>query len=103
MDDQQFLAWLMFVTRELSRRSSPASNAGPRYWDKDTFVVDDEAFLRWMGWRGEEAQERECSWAAEDLKQERLDRSYRKVWKENQELKSLLRFIHAEIGKKIGT
>jgi len=56
-----------------------------------------------MGWRGEEAQERECSWAAEDLKQERLDRSYRKVWKENQELKSLLRFIHAEIGKKIGT
>jgi hypothetical protein len=78
MEDDQFLAWLMFVTRELTRvrnRASSGTNAGPRFGERNTFTAEDEGFLRWMGWRGEVEQERECSWPAEDLKKERLERT----------------------------
>ena len=41
-----------------SRRNSPPSNAGPHFRSEDRETVD-EAFARWMGWRGQEEQERE--------------------------------------------
>jgi len=103
MNDEQFIQWLMFVTDQVSSlRSARAAptNAGPRYNVQDTTTIEQEGFSRWMGWRGEAEQEREMSWSTADLKEERLERSYRKVWRENQDLKSLLRFIREEISKR---
>ena len=94
----------MFVTDQVAslRSARGDTNAGPRYNVQDTTTIEEEGFSRWMGWRGEVEQEREMDWPADLLKEERLNRSYRKVWLENRELRSLLRSIRDEIGKLIG-
>jgi hypothetical protein len=102
MDDNQFCSWLMFVTQQITQlRNSTAdtTNAGPRFHETNTHTTDDEGFLRWMGHRGQEAQELETAWSAEDLKETRLEHSRQKLRRENQELKTLLRYIRDEISK----
>jgi hypothetical protein len=63
MDDDlvaEFLMQLAGYVAKLHERSraGAGSNAGPRF-DDDSIPWEEEGFSRWMGWRGEEEQERE--------------------------------------------
>lgn len=108
MEDDFILTFLVQMTARVAQlhaertTTQPQSNAGPRYNVKNEHTVYDEGFSRWMGWRGEDQQEREIRRISpEDLKAERMERSYRKVWEENRDLKAVLKFLHSEIGKLI--
>jgi hypothetical protein len=98
MTDEQYVSWLMFVTRELMahrppRTAAPTDNAGPRYHDANTYTIEDEPFSRWMGWRGQDAQEQECAWPADELKAERQARhmrAFKQLRDENAELRRFL-------------
>ena len=67
MDDEAVLRWLSGMTtyianlhQHLKQKPKPEeSNAGPRYHEHNVHEAFDEGFARWMGYRGEEAQERE--------------------------------------------
>jgi len=64
MDDEQMAVFLMRLAgyiaqlHERNRGAGAGSNAGPRFED-DSIPWEEEGFSRWMGWRGEEEQERE--------------------------------------------
>jgi len=72
-DDQAILRWLIGMTtyianlhNRLHQESSHStmraeSNAGPRFHEKNVYEAYDESFARWMGWRGQEAQEQEIN------------------------------------------
>lgn len=110
MTDEQYFSWLMFVTRELiaqrqPRTAAPTDNAGPRYHEADTYTIEEEPFSRWMGWRGQDAQEQECSWPADELKAERAarhTRAFQQLRKENAELRQLLISIRDQLNRRIG-
>lgn len=64
MTDEQVMRFLMAVAGEVARlhrktrEDRPQTNAGPKAGGQDREVFD-EGFSRWMGWRGQEAQEEE--------------------------------------------
>ena len=111
MNDEQFCSWLMFVTRELMahrqpRTAAPTDNAGPRYHEANTYTIEEEPFSRWMGWRGEEAQQQECAWPADELKAERQarhTRAFKELREENAELRKFLISIRSEIDRRLGS
>jgi hypothetical protein len=105
MTNDQYESWLMFVTRELlaqKKSRSPTSNAGPRYHEMNTYTIEDEPFSRWMGWRGQDAQEQETDWPADEVKAERYarrsERSSR-LKQENAELRKFLISIRSGIDR----
>jgi hypothetical protein len=66
MHDEKVLEWLMGITTYIARlhyrlrqAQKPETNAGPRYYEANVYEAYDEGFARWMGWRGQEEQERE--------------------------------------------
>jgi hypothetical protein len=62
--DELVLDWLMravsYVIQLHHKLTGPIDNRGPRYGDP-SIPTEDEGFARWMGWRGEEAQEQELN------------------------------------------
>ena len=64
MNDEFLIEWLMGITTYIVnlhhglKREKPETNAGPRF-HADSITWEEEGFSRWMGWRGEEAQEEE--------------------------------------------
>lgn len=110
MKDEDVLTWLMQMTTHVaelhSRRDGrPSTNAGPNFNDRHTFTVEPEDFSRWMGWRGQEAQEQETAWPAEELRQERKERhsrAFAKLREENAELRRFLSWLRDELTKRLG-
>jgi hypothetical protein len=62
MHDDDVMRFLMgvaaYVAELHTHGQEKKTNAGPRYND-DSIPAEEEGFARWMGWRGEEEQERE--------------------------------------------
>jgi len=110
MNDESILQWLIHMTSHIAklheRTKAPRSNAGPRYNDGiQTVNIEDEGFSRWMGWRGQEAQEEETAWPAGELRQERADRhrrAFKRLREENAELRKFLISLRAEIDRRLG-
>lgn len=64
MTDQQMMIFLMNLSGYLVQlhersRDKTAPAAEPAAYDHNTINWEHEGFSRWMGWRGEEDQERE--------------------------------------------
>lgn len=97
MTDEQFIRLVFVVTRELMawqpRTAAPSGNAGPRFHEGNTFTIEEEPFSRWMGWRGQDAQEQECSWPADELKAERQARHMKEFKRLRDENAELWRFL----------
>lgn len=110
MNDESIL-WLLHHIAKLHDRTENTSpdtqtNAGPRFNDGiRTINIEDEGFSRWMGWRGQEAQEEETSWPAGELRQEREERhrrAFKRLREENAELRQFLLSLRAEIDRRLG-
>jgi len=74
-----------------ARKAQIVSNAGPLFHEAKTFTIEEEGFSRWMGWRGEEAQEQETAWPMEQLKAERQQThwgEFRRLREENEKLRN---------------
>jgi len=108
--DEDVLAWLIqmttYVAAELqTRKTTTTNNAGPRLHDNQTINWEPEDFSRWMGWRGEAAQNEETAWPAEELRQERKERhnrAFAKLREENAELRRFLSWLRDELTKRLG-
>src|SRR2546425_3848487 len=110
MNDDTIIAWLMQMTSHIAelhaRSGQPTTNAGPHFNDKQTITIEPEDFSRWMGWRGQEAQEQETGWPADELRQERNERhskAFGALREENAELRRFLLSIRDELNRKLGT
>lgn len=64
--EEIFLQWLMGVVAyavrlhdRIQTGKKPETNAGPRFHEAGIHEAFEEGFARWMGWRGEDAQEQE--------------------------------------------
>ncbi len=106
MNDESIL-WLLHHIAQLHEKTSkPATNAGPRFEDGiRTVNIEDEGFSRWMGWRGQDAQEDETAWPAGELRQEREERhrkAFKRLREENAELRQFLISLRAEIDRRLG-
>ena len=105
--DEDVLAWLIqmttYVAAELQARKTPTSNAGPRLHDTHTINREPEDFSRWMGWRGQEAQDEETAWPADMVRTERNERhmrAFKKLREENEELWKFLRSLRDELDRR---
>jgi len=109
LNDDIVLAWLMQMTTHVAemhaRAGKPAAtnNAGPRLHDHQTIDWEPEGFSRWMGWRGQEEQERETDWPPDMVRTERNERhmrAFKKLREENEELWKFLRSLRDELDRR---
>src|SRR5437667_6305470 len=105
MNDDQIIDWLIRMTTHVAQLHAgrKVTNAEPNDGMR-TITWEDEAFARWMGWRGEEAQDRETAWPADELRQERAGRSrrrFKELREENEELKRFLRSLRDELNRRL--
>jgi hypothetical protein len=65
MSDDQVMRFLMAIAAYVAElharpKEKKSTNAGSHY-DDDSIPAEEEGFARWMGWRGEDEQEREIN------------------------------------------
>lgn len=104
MKDEIIVTWLQtaIAIAELARASNTPLTE-PR--DLNVINIETEGFSRWMGWRGQDEQEREIDWPPDMVRTERNARhmrAFKKLREENEEFRRFLLSLRDELNRRLG-